>query len=98
MARKKRLGGANGPKPKNDAAANDLRDAVLSASVMAMRWRLEEAATRIVEAAGALGRGDRDRVLERLLDIEPLVFEVERVLSAVFLLARETHPEASSRS
>lgn len=98
MARKRRLGGANGPTPKDDAAANDLRDAVLAASMMAMRWRLEEAATRIVEADGALDRGDRDRALERLLDIAPLVIEVDRVLSAVFLLARETPPEASSRS
>ena len=97
MARKKRLGGANGPERKV-TAANDLRDAVLAASVMAMRWPLEEAATRIVEADGALDRGDQERVLERLLDIEPLVFEAGRVLSAVFLLARETSPEASSRS
>ena len=96
MARKTRRGDGSWAERKV-TAADDRRDAVLSASLMAMRWRLEEAATRIVEADGALDRGDRDRALERLLDIEPLVFEVERVLSAVFLLARETHRKIAGR-
>lgn len=96
MARKKRRGEGSWAERKV-TAADDRGDAVLAASVVAIRWRLEEAATRIVEVDGALDRGDRDRALERLLDIEPLVFEVERVLSAVFLLARETYREIAGR-
>lgn len=97
MAKQRRLGAGSSTERKG-AAVLDHHNAVLAASVMAMRWRLEQATTRIVEAGSALDRGDQDRVIERLLDIEPLVFEVERVLSAVFLLARETRPEASGRS
>lgn len=65
------------------------REAVLSSGVGAMRWRLLEAATRIEAAAEALERGDGSRAMEHLFELEPLVFDTERVLSALFLLARE---------
>ena len=74
---------------RRGASAHDDRQAVVvSTSIEVMGWRLREAATRIDEAADAVGRDDPDRALDRLLEIEPLIFEVERVLSAVFLLAR----------
>lgn len=65
------------------------REAVLSSAVGAMRRRLLEAATRIEAAAEALERGDGSRAMEHLFELEPLVFDTERVLSALFLLARE---------
>lgn len=77
--------GTRGRRPVSD----DLRKAVLTVSVDAMRWRLREAATRIDEAHEALFRHDPDRAHERLLDLEPLVFEVERVLSGVFVVVKD---------
>lgn len=65
----------------------DRAEAALAASVAAMRWRLEEAVHRIREAADALGRGQCDRAHQRLLDLEPLVHETERVLGAALILA-----------
>lgn len=58
----------------------------LVAAVTAMRWRLEEAVGRIREADDALGRGQHERVHRRLLDLEPLVHEAERVLAAALIL------------
>lgn len=78
-------------------AGGDRRAIVLSTAIEVMGWRLREAATRIDEAAGAVARDDLDLALDRLREIEPLVFEVERVLSAVFLLARETGTPAIDR-
>lgn len=73
---------------------DDIGATVLAATIAAMGWRLREAATRIDEAAAALGRGDGRRALDRLFEIEPLVFDAGRVLSATFLLARETNGAA----
>ena len=61
----------------------------LAATVTAMRWRLEEAVGRIREADDALGRGQHERVHRRLLDLEPLVHEAERVLAAALILVGE---------
>jgi hypothetical protein len=79
-------------------AGDDRRAIMLSTSIDVMRWRLREAATHIDEAADAMDRGDPDRALDRLLEIEPLVYEVERVLSAAFLIARETGTPVVDRS
>jgi hypothetical protein len=76
---------------------DDRRAVVVSTSIEVMAWRLREAATRIQEAADAVSRDDPDRALDRLLEIEPLVFEVERALSAVFLLAREAGARSIDR-
>lgn len=78
-------------------AGGDRRAVVVSTAIEVMGWRLREGATRIDEAAGAVARDDLDLALHRLLEIEPLVFEVVRVLSAVFLLARETGAPAIDR-
>lgn len=59
----------------------------MAATVTAMRWRLEEAVGRIREADDALERGQHERVHRRLLDLEPLVHEAERVLAAALILA-----------
>ena len=75
--------------------ACDRRRAVLEAAVDALHWRLHEAATRIDEAHDALARQDLDHARDRPLDIEPLVFEVERVLSGVFVMEREMLPGAT---
>jgi hypothetical protein len=64
-------------------------DPVLVASVRAMDWRLAEAAARIGEASDAIGRGQAQRAMERLFDIEPLIFEAQRILSGVFVLIGE---------
>ena len=61
-------------------------DRAMEASVAAMRWRLEEAVGRIREADDALERGQHERVRRRLLDLEPLVHEAERVLAAALIL------------
>ena len=62
---------------------------VMTTAVAAMRWRLEEAVGRIREADDALGRGQHERVHRRLLDLEPLVHEAERVLAAALILVGE---------
>ena len=72
--------------------ACDRRRAVLEAAADALHWRLHEAATRIDEAHDALGRHDLDHARDRLLDLEPLVFEVERVLSGVFVMVEKERP------
>ena len=82
---------------RGTSARGDRRATIVSTSIEVMGWRLREAATRIDEAADPVGRDDPDRTLDRLLEIEPLVFEVERVLSAVFLLAREAGASADGR-
>lgn len=71
------------------ARGDDRAVTLMGASVAAMQWRLEEAAHRIREAADALGRGDRERAHLRLLDLEPLVHEAERVLAAALILVGE---------
>ncbi len=79
------------------SALDDRRARIVSTSIELMGWRLREAATRIDEAADAVGPDDPDRALDRLFEIEPLIYEVERVLSAVFLLARESGAPADGR-
>ena len=74
---------------RSEATTVDPRAAVLTSSIALMRWRLKEAATRIGDAADAADRGDHDRAVEHLFEIEPLVFDAQRILSAVFLLAKE---------
>lgn len=87
-------------KIRNQGESNILgqiaENAVLAASVDAMQWRLRETAVPIDEAADALSWGDRKRALDRLLDIEPLIFEAQRILSAASLLAHETTIRATS--
>lgn len=63
--------------------------AILHASIASLHWRLTQSATRISEAGDALSRGQQAQAMERLFEIEPLLFESERILSAVFILARE---------
>lgn len=86
MVRQKRS--RNGSSPM-DNTATDPRAVILTSSIALMNWRLKEAAARIVDAADAVDRGDHDRAVEHLFEIEPLVFDAQRILSAVFLLAKE---------
>lgn len=65
-------------------------DPVLHAAIKALHWRLSEGANRIADAQAALLRDQRTHAMDHLLALEPLVFEAERILSATFLLARET--------
>ena len=63
--------------------------AILHASIASLQWRLTQSATRIGEAGDAMSRGQLEHAMERLFEIEPLLFEAERILSALFILARE---------
>ena len=63
---------------------------ILNATIEALHWRLDEGATRIAGAKAALRRGQTSRAMEHLFELEPLIFEAERILSATFLLAKET--------
>lgn len=63
--------------------------AILRASIASLHWRLTQSATRIGEAGDAMKRCMPEQAMERLFEIEPLLFEAGRILSAVFILARE---------
>lgn len=69
---------------------------ILGATIEALHWRLGEGATRIADAKAALNRGQTSRAMEHLFELEPLVFEAERILSATFLLVKETAPEIAA--
>lgn len=88
MAAKKRKDAKDRDRQKSGKTI-DPQAVVVGSTVTLMRWRLQEAATRIGDAADATARGDYDRAVEHLLEIEPLVFESQRLLSAVFLMTKE---------
>lgn len=67
----------------------EVSEAVLQSAVNALNWRLTEGASRISAAAAALDRGDPGRARDKLYEIEPLVFEIERILSGTFVLISE---------
>jgi hypothetical protein len=69
---------------------------ILGPTIEALHWRLGEGATRIADAKAALCRGQSSRAMEHLFELEPLVFEAERILSATFLLVKETGPEIAT--
>lgn len=86
-----RRSGSRGHRLRQDAspARQSPDDPVLGATIEALHWRLDEGATRIADAKAALRRGQTSRAMEHLFELEPLVFEAERILSATFLLAKE---------
>ena len=90
MARK---GGSRPHRHKATSAISAADDPVLHAAIAALCWRLAEGATRIADAKAALHRGQNSRAMAHLFELEPLVFEAERILSATFLLAKETASE-----
>ena len=69
---------------------------ILRASVEALGWRLRESAARVREAEEALGRGQSEHALERLLDAEPLLFDLDRLLAASLILVRESRADRPS--
>lgn len=86
-----RMSGSRGHRLRQDASpARQAPDnPILGATIEALHWRLDEGATRIADAKAALRRGQTSRAMEHLFELEPLVFEAERILSATFLLAKE---------
>lgn len=86
MSRKKR---SQNNRSRQDGTTTAPRAMILASSVALMDWRLKEAAAHIGDAVDAIARGDHDRTIEHLLEIEPLVFESQRILSAVFLMTKE---------
>lgn len=89
--------GSRGHRLRRDAspARQSPEDPVLCATIEALHWRLAEGATRIADAKAALHRGQNSRAMAHLFELEPLVFEAERILSASFVLAKETAAESA---
>ena len=64
-----------------------VRDSALATHVDDMNGRLREIAVRVGEAVETLSRGDSGLVLDLLIDVEPLILEVQRIVSRIFILA-----------
>lgn len=64
-----------------------VRNSALATYVDDMNGRLREIAVRVGEAVEALSRGDSGLALDLLIDVEPLILEVQRIVSRIFSLA-----------
>jgi hypothetical protein len=93
-----RRSGSRRHRPRQDTlpARQAPDNPILGATIEALHWRLGEGATRIADAKAALCRGQSSRAMKHLFELEPIVFEAERILSATFLLVKETGPEIAA--